>query len=123
MSRIKRAMAFGIGFLIAWLVVRLIMQYLQTVRCEFDIESAAVPPQPQPEPPTPPMSGEKDHDAVNLNTADLATLIALPGVGPILAERIVAQRQQSAFSSVDELVRVAGIGAALLERLRPEVTV
>ena len=60
---------------------------------------------------------------VDLNTADAATLDTLPGIGPVLAQRIVEQRASHAFTSVDELVDVPGIGPALLERLRPLVRV
>lgn len=42
----------------------------------------------------------------------------LPGIGPVLAQRIIAARP---FFSVDELLAVRGIGSATLERLRPLV--
>jgi competence protein ComEA len=59
---------------------------------------------------------------VDLNAADEAALDALPGVGPVIAGRIVAwRRQHGRFSSVDELTEVSGIGEATLERLRPLV--
>ncbi|MCL1869167.1 MAG: ComEA family DNA-binding protein [Promicromonosporaceae bacterium] len=61
---------------------------------------------------------------VNLNTADAATLDTLPGVGPAIAARIVAWREQNgAFASVDELDEVAGIGPAMLAKLHDLVTV
>lgn len=61
---------------------------------------------------------------VNLNTADLATLDTLPGVGPVLAQRIVDWRaEHGRFSSVDELGEVSGIGDKLMAQLRPKVTV
>jgi competence protein ComEA len=56
---------------------------------------------------------------VHLNTATLADLDALPGVGPVTAQKILAYRQEhGAFSSVDELDAVPGIGPARLEQLR-----
>lgn len=58
--------------------------------------------------------------AVDPNTATEAELTSLPRIGPSLAARIVAHRP---FASVDELVRVPGIGPATLERLRPHVAV
>jgi competence protein ComEA len=59
---------------------------------------------------------------VDLNTATESELDALPGVGPVIAGRIVAWRQQHGrFASVDELTEVSGIGDATLERLRPLV--
>jgi competence protein ComEA len=61
---------------------------------------------------------------VDLNTATVADLDALPGVGPVIAGRIVAWRQQNGrFNRVDDLAEVQGIGAATLEKLRPLVRV
>ncbi len=60
---------------------------------------------------------------VKLNTATAAELEALPGVGPALAQRITAYRQGRRFSSVDDLLKVKGIGKAKLERLRSLVEV
>jgi competence protein ComEA len=60
---------------------------------------------------------------VPLNTADLATLETLPGVGPVLAQRIVDWRSQHGrFTSVEELGEVSGIGEKLLAQLTPLVT-
>lgn len=61
---------------------------------------------------------------VNLNLADEAALDALPGVGPVLARRIIAWRSEhGSFTSVDELAEVQGIGPKVLDNLRPLVTV
>lgn len=61
---------------------------------------------------------------VDLNTADAAALDTLPGVGPVIAERIVAWRAENGrFTSVDELLEVSGIGPALLAKLRDAVRV
>lgn len=61
---------------------------------------------------------------VDLNTADLAALDTLPGVGPVLAQRILDWRaEHQRFSTVDELGEVSGIGEKLLAQLRPKVTV
>ena len=59
---------------------------------------------------------------VNLNTASQAELETLPGVGPKLAERIIAARQQYPFTSLNEVARVQGIGEKLLDRWRDRVT-
>uniref|UniRef100_UPI001E3D8C4A ComEA family DNA-binding protein n=1 Tax=Kineosporia sp. R_H_3 TaxID=1961848 RepID=UPI001E3D8C4A len=61
---------------------------------------------------------------LDLNTATAADLDELPGVGPVLAGRIVEWRSQhQRFTRVDELAEVAGIGDKVLERLRPLVAV
>ena len=61
---------------------------------------------------------------VSLNSADLATLDGLPGVGPVLAQRILDWRSEHGrFTSVDELGEVSGIGDTLLAQLTPKVSV
>jgi DNA uptake protein ComE-like DNA-binding protein len=57
---------------------------------------------------------------VDLNTATSRQLQSIPGVGPVLAARIIAHRP---YATVDELLRVPGIRETLLDRLRPHVTV
>ena len=61
---------------------------------------------------------------VNLNTADAEALDALPGIGPATAAAIIEHRGKvGAFTSVDQLLDVPGIGEAKLEALRDLVTV
>jgi len=60
---------------------------------------------------------------VDLNTADEAELQLLPGIGPGLAARIVADRQSNGpFNSIDDLERVTGIGPKRLEAVAPWIT-
>jgi len=60
---------------------------------------------------------------IDLNHADEATLIRLPGIGPALARRIVAYRNlHGPFSQLEALQRVKGIGPVLGEGLRPYVS-
>jgi competence protein ComEA len=55
---------------------------------------------------------------ISLSRADQATLETLPGVGPALAERIIAFREKHGpFQAVSDLLAVSGIGPAILERL------
>ena len=56
---------------------------------------------------------------VHLNTATIDELDALPGVGPVTAQKILDYREKhGAFSSVDDLDAIPGIGPARLEQLR-----
>ncbi|MGO1509873.1 MAG: ComEA family DNA-binding protein [Actinomycetaceae bacterium] len=62
--------------------------------------------------------------AVNLNQASATELEELPGIGPALAGRIVTHREEiGAFTSVDQLDDVSGIGPVLMDQLRDLVTV
>jgi competence protein ComEA len=71
-----------------------------------------------------PSAGAPGGPLVNLNTASEAELEALPEVGPVTAQAILAWRtQHGGFSSVDELLEVDGIGDATLGQLVPYVTV
>jgi competence protein ComEA len=61
---------------------------------------------------------------VDLNHADRAELLQLPGVGESLAQRILDfRREQGEFRRIDDLRRVKGIGPATLEKLRPWVCI
>lgn len=63
-------------------------------------------------------------DRIDLNTADQASLEALPRIGPALAERIIAWREENGgFQSVDDLLAVPGIGEKLLDGIRDGVRV
>ncbi|MEJ2202897.1 MAG: ComEA family DNA-binding protein [Gemmatimonadota bacterium] len=58
---------------------------------------------------------------VNVNRAGEADLQRLPGIGPALAGRILAERKKRPFRSVKDLERVRGIGPATAARLRGRV--
>ncbi|WP_276356316.1 ComEA family DNA-binding protein [Cohnella caldifontis] len=75
----------------------------------------------------PPSSSSEPASAaalLDLNTATEAELDGLPGVGPSKARAILEYRNaHGGFRSVDELLQVKGIGAKMLERIRPLVRV
>jgi competence protein ComEA len=69
-------------------------------------------------------TGSSTGGLVDLNTADATALDALPGVGPVLSQRILDWRTaHGRFSSVEELGEVSGIGVKLLAQIGPKVTV
>lgn len=90
-----------------------------------DGQQVYVPREGEEVPPVSSGAGSATADTVlNLNTADAAALETLPGIGPAIAGRIMAWREEhGAFVSVDALTNVSGIGPATLERLRDLVTV
>jgi competence protein ComEA len=75
-------------------------------------------------PATGPAAGPVPGTPVNLNTATLADLDSLPGVGPVLAQRILdARTAQGGFTAVSDLRKVDGIGDARYEQLKDLVVV
>ena len=69
-------------------------------------------------------TADKPTVQVNLNTATVADLQELPGVGAKVAARIVEYRQkQGPFKRIEELMNVQGIGEKSFLKLRPQLTV
>ena len=61
---------------------------------------------------------------ININTADAATLATLPGIGPVIAQRVVDYRLQNGpFARVEDITQVKGIGDAILAKVRDLITV
>lgn len=100
---------------------------LNLARVLVDGEQVAVSAVGEPAPATAPgpvADAAAGAGPLDLNTADAAALDALPGIGPVLAGRIVAWREEHGrFRSLEELAEVEGIGPALVERLAPSVRV
>ncbi len=72
----------------------------------------------------PPAPSEEITLLVNINTATVQQLQALPGIGAVKAQAIVDYREEHGpFQSVEELLEVKGIGPATLEKFREDVTV
>ena len=69
-------------------------------------------------------SANPDIDLVNINTATLDELIALPEIGATTAQKIIDYRTENGpFASIEDLDNVSGIGLGTIERLRPLITV
>ena len=72
--------------------------------------------------PEPPMSMDKVN--IDINTASRAELDTLPGIGPVLAQRIIDYRlKYGNFKNIRELTAVNGIGDATLQKLMDKITV
>lgn len=69
-------------------------------------------------------SGPANMGPLDLNRASAADLEALPGIGPVLARRIVEHRAaHGPFQHLEDLLRVRGVGPRLLDRLRHRVVI
>jgi comEA protein len=62
--------------------------------------------------------------SININTATKEELLLLPGIGEQYADRIILSREDSGkFQTIEEIMRVRGIGKKTLEKIRPYITV
>ncbi|UCM87879.1 ComEA family DNA-binding protein [Streptomyces marincola] len=97
---------------------------INRARVLVDGEQVLVGGEPQAAPPPTGAPGASTPGApISLNTATAEQLQDLPGVGPVLAGRIVAYRtERGAFTSVEQLGEVTGIGERRLAELRDRVT-
>jgi len=86
----------------------------------WPIDEYRTPRRPKLSRPSRPRFPVPNDGRVSLNRASRTQLRTIPGVGRVLADRIVKRRP---FRSVDDLVDVAGIGAKRLEEIRPYVRV
>jgi len=74
--------------------------------------------------PAAPKAGASEARPIDLNTADGAALESVPGIGKSLSQRILAFRDKNGpFQSVDDLLKVQGIGEKSIQKLRPYLTV
>jgi len=71
-----------------------------------------------------PFSSEEESTRINVNTADQATLDALPGVEEAEAKAIIEYRQKNGpFKTVEEVKNVPGIGEQVFANIKAKITV
>jgi competence protein ComEA len=68
-------------------------------------------------------AGSAANAVVNINTATVAELSLLPGVGPSKAEAIVKYRAEKPFKQVDQIMRVKGIGKKSFQSMKPYLAI
>ncbi len=113
---------FLVGSLIVGMGVRLYRQHWEPLPEIIEDTPKITPTLEESRDVTNGTGGDNRHEAlfVNINDADCTTLEQLPGIGPVIAARIVDYRQrQGAFQSPDELMKVRGIGKLNYQKLKP----
>jgi competence protein ComEA len=101
-----------------------LLQALNLAALLVDGTQILVPKDGAPGAPVVGSTGSAAGGLINVNTASATDLEALPGIGEVIAQRIVDHRTANGpFTSVDQLVDVSGIGDAILESIRELVTV
>ncbi len=84
---------------------------------------AATPTAPEAEPATRLATLDPGHP-ININTATQEELESLPYIGPATAKKIIAYREANGpFKTVDDILKVFGVGPKTLEQIRPYITV
>ena len=84
------------------------------------LSGVAEPCAPRQESPAPPAEAER----IDVNEADAVELQEVPGIGPVMAQRIVEFREEfGPFERLEDLLDVRGIGLRTLERIRPYLRV
>ena len=71
-----------------------------------------------------PLSAAEENDPIDLNRATARELVQLPGVGEVIAKRIIDFREEHGpFKRVEDLTKVKGIGEKSLEKIRPYIRI
>lgn len=62
-------------------------------------------------------------EKVNLNTATLEELQELPGVGEVIAQRIIDYRSENPFENVEEIIEINGVGETRYNKIKDLITI
>jgi len=109
--------ALLVGFLLGRNLNRSSVQISQLPQATYAEESTAEQTELQ-------ATSDSTPQKININTANSEELQMLPGIGPVLAERIIRYRTVNGpFDSVDDITRVSGIGEKKLDAIRDMITV
>ena len=73
-------------------------------------------------------NSDADHNAnnsslININTASLEQLMTLTGIGESKAKQIIAYREKTPFTKIDDLMLVDGIGESIYSKIKENITV
>lgn len=124
------AMTLGVVLWIGWQVPQTMQRPTVTHAASLSSENIAVATVPAVDSRTPPAGVGEERtlssrsQRVDLNRATAADFDQLPGVGPVLAKRMVEYRKSvGRFHAVEDLRAVKGIGKKKLDQLKPFVTV
>ena len=124
------AMTLGVVWWIGWEVPHTIQRPAVTHAASFSSETSAIVSAAPADATIPSVKESDTHSTsnglqrVDLNRATVADFDQLPGVGPVLARRMVDYRKSvGRFHAVEDLRGVKGIGTKKLARLKPFVTV
>lgn len=74
-------------------------------------------------PPQPVSAPSFEPERININTASKQELMGLPGIGAVLAQRIIEHREaHGPFKAIEEIMNVKGIGPKTFERIKNKIT-
>jgi competence protein ComEA len=124
------AMTMGVVLWIGWQVPQTMQRPAVTHAASSSSDNASITMAPIVDPTVPPVGASEAHGGsnspqrVDINRATAADFDQLPGVGPVLAKRIMDYRKSvGRFHAVEDLRAVKGIGTKKLNQLKPFITV
>lgn len=70
-----------------------------------------------------PHPGDDINGKVNINSADKDTLKTLPGIGDVIADRIIEYRSLNRFQKIEDLMNVKGIGDSIFDKIKEQISI